>query len=111
TKQPVVEAVSVEAVGGGAKFRERTLKKTRQKGPSPARTTQFYSVGRKQKTAVYPREQLSPGHKVKGPAIIIEPHQTIVLEDGWRAEITAKKHPVLKRHAAPPRAQYRARHS
>ena len=28
--------------------------------------------------AVYTREQLSPGHKVNGPAIIIEPHQTIV---------------------------------
>jgi 5-oxoprolinase (ATP-hydrolysing) len=97
TKQLVVEAVSVEAVGGGAKFRERTLKKTRQKVPSPARTTQFYSGGAMQKAAVYTREQLSPGHKVKGPAIIIEPHQTIVLEDGWRAEITAKNHLVLQR--------------
>ena len=36
-KQLVVEAVSVEAVGGGAKFRERKHKTTRTKLPSPAR--------------------------------------------------------------------------
>jgi 5-oxoprolinase (ATP-hydrolysing) len=99
-KQLVVEAVSVEAVGGGAKFRERKHKTSRAKLPSPARTTQFFSNGKWNKAAVYTREQLSPGHKVKGPAIIIEPHQTIVLEDGWRAEITAKNHLVLKRVVA-----------
>ena len=32
-----------------------------------------------------------------GPAIVIEPHQTIVVEDGWRASITAKNHLVLER--------------
>ena len=40
---------------------------------------------------------LSPGHKVKGPAIIIEPHQTVVVEHGWQAELTAKNHLVLRR--------------
>src|SRR5215212_662724 len=99
-KQLVVEAVSVEAVGGGAKFRERKHKTTRTKLPSPARPTKFFSNGQWYKAAVYTRAQLAPGHKVKGPAIIIEPHQTIVLEDGWRAEITAKNHLVLKRVVA-----------
>src|SRR3954463_2711007 len=99
-KQLVIEAVSVEAVGGGAKFRERKHKTTRTKLPSPARTTKFFSNGQWHKAAVYTRAQLSPGHKVKGPAIIIEPHQTIVLEDGWRAEITPKNHLVLKRVVA-----------
>ena len=41
--------------------------------------------------------KLAPGHKVAGPAIIIEPHQTVVVEDGWQAELTAKNHLVLKR--------------
>ena len=98
SKQLVVEAVSVEAVGGGAKFRERKHKTTRDKAPlarpphaNSSPTAQWH------KAAVYTREQLSPGHKVKGPAIVIEPHQTIVLEDGWRAEITAKNHLVLER--------------
>ncbi len=97
SKQLVVEAVSVEAVGGGAKFRERKLKTTSAKLPSPARTTRFFSNGEWHDAAVYTRAQLAPGQKVKGPAIVIEPHQTIVLEHGWQAEITAKNHLVLKR--------------
>src|SRR5204862_5730234 len=41
----VVEAVSVEAVGGGAKFSERKHKTTRTKLPAPAQRTQFFSNG------------------------------------------------------------------
>ncbi len=99
TKQLVVEAVSVEAIGGGAKFRERALKTTRGKLPSPARRTRFFSDGKWHKAAVYIRDQLRPGHKVKGPAIVIEPHQTIVVEPGWQAALTAKNHLVLTRIA------------
>ena len=98
SKELVIEAVSVEAVGGGAKFRERSHKTTRGKLPSPARRTEFFSGGRWHKAAVYTRDQLAAGHKVKGPAIIMEPHQTVVVEDGWRAVITAKDHLVLERY-------------
>ncbi|HXF89393.1 MAG TPA: hydantoinase B/oxoprolinase family protein, partial [Xanthobacteraceae bacterium] len=96
-KQLVVEAVSVEAVGGGAKFRELVLRTTRARLSAPARHTKFFSGGKWRRACVYLRQQLAPGHKIAGPAIIIEPHQTIVVEDGWRAEITAKNHLILKR--------------
>ncbi len=96
-KQLVIEAVSVEAVGGGSKFRERAGKTSRGKLPSPARRTQFFSGGKWRKAAVYTRDQLKPGSKVQGPAIVIEPHQTVVVEDGWRAAITAKNHLLLER--------------
>ena len=96
-KELVVEAVSVEAIGGGAKFREKKHARTRGKLPSPARRTQFFSAGAWHKAAVFTRAQLKIGHKVKGPAIIIEPHQTIVVEPGWQAELTAKNHLVLAR--------------
>ena len=46
---------------------------------------------------VYTRDQLKPGARVKGAAIIIEPHQTIVVEPGWQAELTRKNHLVLTR--------------
>jgi 5-oxoprolinase (ATP-hydrolysing) len=97
SKELVVEAVSVEAVGGGAKFTEPVSSATGAALPSPARRTKFYSRGQWHEAAVFIREQLSPGHAVRGPAIIIEPHQTIVVEDGWRAEITAKNHLLLDR--------------
>ncbi len=97
SKQMVVEAVSVEAVGGGARFRERIGKRARGKLPKPARRTRFFSSGQWHQANVYTRDQLRPGAKVKGAAIIIEPHQTIVIEPGWQAELTRKNHLVLTR--------------
>ena len=97
TKDLVVEAVSVEAIGGGTKFTEPVLPTTGDPLPSPTRRTRFYSRGQWHDATVYTRTQLSPGHAVAGPAIVIEPHQTIVVEDGWRASITAKNHLVLER--------------
>ena len=97
SKQMVVEAVSVEAVGGGAKFSERAGKASRAPLPKPARQTRFFSAGAWHKANVYTRNQLKPGARVKGAAIIIEPHQTIVVEPGWKAELTRKNHLVLTR--------------
>jgi 5-oxoprolinase (ATP-hydrolysing) len=96
-KKLVIEAASVEAVGGGATFREATRKTTRTKLPAPARRIRFFSSGKWHKAGVYLRDVLSLGHKVKGPAIIVEPHQTVVVEPGWRAELTGKNHLVLRR--------------
>jgi 5-oxoprolinase (ATP-hydrolysing) len=97
SKQLVIEAVSVEAVGGGSKFRERALRTSRGRLPSPARRTQFFSGGKWHKAKVFTRDQLRPGAKVQGPAIVIEAHQTVVVEHGWRAAITAKNHLLLER--------------
>jgi 5-oxoprolinase (ATP-hydrolysing) len=96
-KQLVIEAVSVEAVGGGARFNETAARRSKSALPKPTRRTQFFSNGAWHKANVYTRDQLKPGSKVKGAAIIIEPHQTIVVEPGWQAELTAKNHLVLTR--------------
>jgi len=100
SKEMVVEAVSVEAIGGGAKFTEPVLPTTGESLAPPTRRTQFYSRGQWHEATVYTRAQLSPGQAVDGPAIVVEPHQTIVVEDGWRASITAKNHLVLERAVA-----------
>ena len=47
-----------------------------------------------------PARSFRPARPCDGPAIVIEPHQTIVVEDGWRASITAKNHLVLERAVA-----------
>ena len=100
TKQLVIEAVSVEAVGGGAKFTEPEQAAAGMPLPAPTRRTRFYAGGRWHEAAVYTRDHLAPGHTVPGPAIVIEPHQTIVVEDGWQAELTRKNHLVLARVVA-----------
>jgi len=96
-KSLVLEAVSVEAVGGGARFREQAHKTKRAKLPAPARRTRFFSGGKWHRACVYTRDRLLPGYKVAGPSIIVEPHQTVVVEDGWQAGLTAKNHLVLRR--------------
>jgi 5-oxoprolinase (ATP-hydrolysing) len=105
-KSLVIEAVSVEAVGGGATFKEATRKFTRTKLLPPARRTRFFSRDKWRRAGVFLRATLAPGHKVKGPAIIVEPHQTVVVEEGWQALVTAKNHLLLRRIAklARPRA-------
>jgi 5-oxoprolinase (ATP-hydrolysing) len=97
SKGLVIEAISVEAIGGGVRFKEKLRKTTRRKLPATARRTRFFSSGKWQRACVYLRDALAPGHKIKGPAIIIEPHQTVVVETGWRAELTARDHLVLRR--------------
>jgi 5-oxoprolinase (ATP-hydrolysing) len=96
-KELVIEAVSIEAVGGGAKFSEPVLATTDKPLPAPTRHTRFYLHGEWHEAAVFTREQLLPGQRVRGSAIIVEPHQTVVVEDGWEAEITTKNHLVLTR--------------
>ncbi|MGE3897671.1 MAG: hydantoinase B/oxoprolinase family protein, partial [Variibacter sp.] len=97
TKELVVEAVSVEAIGGAATFSEPESETTTAALPAPARMTRFFSNGAWHEARVFTRDQLAPGHTIPGPAIVIEPHQTIVVEDGWRATLTAKNHLVLER--------------
>ena len=96
-KELVVEAVSVEAIGGGAKFAEKKQRRSTAKLPAPTRKTRFFSQGDWHTANVYTRDQLKPGARINGAAIIIEPHQTIVVEPGWQAELTAKNHLVLTR--------------
>jgi 5-oxoprolinase (ATP-hydrolysing) len=99
-KDLVVEAVSIEAIGGGARFTEPAHALTDAPLPAPVQNTRFYSGGTWHDASIFLRKQLSPGHKVNGPAIIIEPHQTVVVEDGWGATITAKIHLVVERIVA-----------
>src|SRR5690349_11689889 len=87
TKQIVIEAVSVEAVGGGAKFTEKPARRSRAALPKPVLKTKFFSGGDWHTANVYTRDQLKPGSRVEGAAIIIEPHQTIVVEQIGRAHV------------------------
>ena len=65
--------------------------------PEPDARTRFFSDGAWRDAMVFRRERLSPGHSVAGPAIVIEPNQTIVVEPGWNATVTPRDHVVLER--------------
>jgi len=97
SKELVVEAVAVEAVGGGAKFEEPETEPAADPLPAPARRTRFFINDAWHDANVYLREGLRPGHRIDGPAIVIEPNQTVIVDDGWQAQINAKNHLVLNR--------------
>jgi 5-oxoprolinase (ATP-hydrolysing) len=95
-KSVVIEAISVEAIGGGTGFEEPSAP-TREVSPAPAHRTRFFSQGGWREAGIFLRAQLAPGARIAGPAILIEPNQTIVVEPGWEARLSAKDHIVLRR--------------
>jgi 5-oxoprolinase (ATP-hydrolysing) len=95
-KQVVIEAIHVEAVGGGTGYEEASLPKVTD-APVAVQPVRFFSRGAWREGQVYLRRDLRPGMSFNGPAILIEPNQTIVVEQGWQARINGKDHVVLKR--------------
>ena len=102
-KTIAIEAVSAEAIGGAARLAEGARRAQPDVPLAPARAAQFFSHGAWREANVYLRETLPIGTAVDGPALIIEPHQTIVVERGWRAATTAKNHVLLTRVEVPRR--------
>ena len=60
----------------------------------------MFTGGTWRDTPVYRREELVPGARLDGPAIIAEANATTVVEPGWRAEVTRLNHLVLERVVA-----------
>lgn len=99
----VVEAISVEAIVAGDAPREvqKELSSTRE---APRReTVQVFSDGEWRQAALVVREDLRPGDRVSGPAIIAERNATTVVEPGWVAQLTALDHLVIERRIPRPR--------
>jgi 5-oxoprolinase (ATP-hydrolysing) len=100
TKPLVVEAIAVEAVGGGAAVETPDLPLAEGALSGPSAVTRFFSGGEMHSAPVWMREQLGPGRRVIGPALVIEPHQTVVVEPGWDCSVTTRNHLVLRRIAS-----------
>ncbi len=102
-KPLVVELVSAEAVVAGAPVQTTGPAPAAPGEPEPGR---FFSGGRWQEAEIWRREALPAGPPVRGPAIIIEANQTLVVEPGWSAVLTDLDHIVMTRvDAAPARSR------
>ena len=64
------------------------------------KAVRIYSQGRWHDAALYIRHDLALGRKLTGPALVIEPHQTIVVEDGWSLSVSNRNDLVLTREVA-----------
>ncbi len=103
-KPLVVEAISVEAIGSTQDVEDRISDAEPRAAPPPAlASVAMYSAGEERMTPVFDRSALRPHDKIAGPAIIIDPNATTIVEPDWQAEITVRDHLVLSRVKAPTR--------
>jgi len=97
----VIEAASVEAIGVTESVVDPEMEAPlEQTQPVPRCPVQMYSAGKWHETPLYHRDDLQIGQIVEGPAMIIEPTGTIVLEPGWRGALNNRGHLVLNRYIA-----------
>ena len=98
-KPLVVELVSAEAVVQGAPVEARVAP---TRGAGKPEGGRFYSGGQWHEAAIWRREAMAPGAVAAGPAIVVEANQTVVVEPGWSAAVTARDHLVLTRSTPAP---------
>ncbi|MDX1594105.1 MAG: hydantoinase B/oxoprolinase family protein [Gammaproteobacteria bacterium] len=102
----VVAAIAVEAIGATGARGERELERPGTPGdPEPIDEVRMHAGGGWHATPVFARERLQPGHVVDGPAIVVEPTATTVVEPGWRATVNGYGHLLLERVAARPHSE------
>ncbi|MBL8378265.1 MAG: hydantoinase B/oxoprolinase family protein [Burkholderiales bacterium] len=100
-KALIVEAVSVEAIGGSGERADVLFPASTRSGPpQPLDHVRMFSGGAHHDAPVYRREALCPGDRIAGPAILAERNATTVLEPGWQCEVTSQNHLVLTRAVA-----------
>ena len=96
-KPMIIETVGVEGTDTGGTGRDESDSSLKDIAANPSGVRKIFADGIWHDAGIFLREALKPGNKVAGPALIIEPNQTIVVEPGWQAEITAKNHVLLRR--------------
>ena len=100
----VIESVQVEAIGAAADLTEaETATETRSETDiATALTAPVFLHGGWHEARFVTREALRPGDTLTGPAVLVEPHTSILIEPGWQARITGHDHVELKRITARP---------
>ena len=96
-KPMVVEAVGLEGADATQRGRGEKIQLSKTSRQSLPRPGELFTEGAWRDAGIFRRERLKPGNRIAGPALVIESHQTIVVEPGWQAEITAKDHVLLRR--------------
>ncbi|NKB44450.1 MAG: 5-oxoprolinase [Alphaproteobacteria bacterium] len=99
-KALVVETATSEANGGGAapeSFDKHVSEDSNN--PDSLENVRLWSSGEWQAAPVFESDTLKPGQQVNGPALLIDPNATSVVEPGWRAEVSALGHLSLSRRS------------
>ena len=104
----VVEAVRVEAVLPGGAPEEPELAAGSM--PPPIDQSRLYLAGTWRDVPVYDRSALPAGAALAGPALVIDPSSTVVIEPGWGAQVDRQGNLILTRASQPARPSSLAAH-
>ena len=99
-KRVFMATLEVEAAGGAATV-DQPEGAVSNSNPQPVGTTRVFAGGSWHAAPVFDRvasHGLNPGcAAIRGPALVIEPNQTIVVEPGWSLSLDARNNVVLSR--------------
>lgn len=93
----IIEALQVEALGGGTELSASPLV-TNIDSTEPL-CHDLTTGGERYQAPFYQRDQLEVGKALSGPAVIIEKTATLVVEPGWQAVLTANNDILLEQVA------------
>jgi 5-oxoprolinase (ATP-hydrolysing) len=101
----VIESISAEAVGASQRrlegcrsgFSPTSPQSRAEARPTARESRPVFFEGRWHDTPFIDRDALQPGDTIPGPAVIRERNTTIVIDPGWRAEVTSLDHLILRR--------------
>jgi 5-oxoprolinase (ATP-hydrolysing) len=99
-KPLIVDSLEVEVAEASAQAVPHTAERKRVT-PASARKTRFFSQGAWHDATIHQVDAIASHETIAGPALLIEPHQTIVVEPGWdamlsdaRAIVLSRRHPL-----------------
>ena len=104
-KTVVIEAVSVEAIDETSGSRDEPEHALDERVLDGGDTRKIFTGGAWRDAAIVHRDRFTPGASIKGPALIIEANQTIVVEPGWTASVNQLNHIIMTRHEKLQRTQ------
>ncbi len=97
-----VELVNVRVTGRGLRPKPELPTLAAATSPDPASaqvgTTPLRAAGAWLTAPVYEREQLRSGHRLVGPALIVQEDATTVLLPGWQAQVDPWGHLLITLH-------------
>jgi len=96
-KEIEIEAIEVEARGGGEPIAAAELAVQSGTPTEPHATTRLFTAGSWHAAPIFLRAELAPGQLIDGPALVIEDHQTVVVEPEWQVQVTARNDLLLTR--------------
>lgn len=96
-KPLIVESVSVEVVQKMETPEEPKVSRQSPSLPSPVATVAMYDRDAWHDTPVYQRQDLQPGDRICGPAIVMEQTGTNAIAIGWEATLSDRNHLILSK--------------